>query len=257
MPAREQAREERRHREDAGQERHRLDGPPAAQVAARGLQHPHHDRRAGEGEQQPGGPAEHPHPAPAPLARGVALSRAPLQALLGLLDLLPRLHASAFDAVPRRSCVHVTRRARKGRGPAADRGGMDETWAYLEGRRAGCAYHAFIRTPLDPQPEFDHHVAIALGHAPHWRTGLPKEKELTRLQDLEDRLTASLDGHGVHVASETTDATRTVHLFIRGGGELADYVAGHGRRGSVTMSIAHDPDWSAVAHIAASVQRAA
>jgi len=94
---------------------------------------------------------------------------------------------------------------------------MDDRWTYLEGRRAGRPYAASLRTPLRPDcwPNFDHHVVISLGYAPHWRTGLPKPRELTRLQEIEDRMIDGLEGHGALVATETTDAARTVHLYIR------------------------------------------
>lgn len=135
---------------------------------------------------------------------------------------------------------------------------MDDTWTYMEGRRAGRDYTASVRTPLDRRrwPDYDHHVVVALGYAPHWRTGLPKPKELTRLQDLEDRMIDALEGHGALVASETTDATRTVHLYIRGGGQLAEFYGGHGKQGSVEITIEHDPEWRGVAHLAERVNSA-
>jgi len=136
---------------------------------------------------------------------------------------------------------------------------MDDRWTYLEGRRAGRAYTASLRTPLRPDrwPTFDHHVVISLGYAPHWRTGLPKPKELARLQELEDRMIDGLEGHGALVATETTDATRTVHLYIRGGGPLAEFYRGFGRQGAVGIGIDHDPEWAQVAHLAARASAAA
>jgi len=136
---------------------------------------------------------------------------------------------------------------------------MDDRWTYLEGRRAGRPYAASLRTPLRPDcwPNFDHHVVISLGYAPHWRTGLPKPRELTRLQEIEDRMIDGLEGHGALVATETTDAARTVHLYIRGGGLLAEFYRGFGRQGAVGIRIEHDPEWTQVAHLAARANAAA
>lgn len=132
----------------------------------------------------------------------------------------------------------------------------DDRWLYIEGNRDGSAFMASLRTPLDPTswPDFDHHVAIEVGYAPQWRTGLPKPKELTRLQDLEDRLMARMEGHGVLVASETSGARRTMHFFIRGGGPLAEMYRERerkGRKGGIAVSVTHDPAWERIAHITA------
>jgi hypothetical protein len=131
---------------------------------------------------------------------------------------------------------------------------MEDSWIYIEGKRNGRAYMANVRHPLDElrHPEYDHHVALTLDYTPHWRTGLPKPKELTRLQDFEDRIISRLEGHGVLAGSETIDARRTIHLYIRGGGPLLAMYrerADAGKRGGVTVTVAHDPDWRAVEHL--------
>src|SRR5919108_3956080 len=88
---------------------------------------------------------------------------------------------------------------------------MDDNWLYIEGKRRGRPYTASVRVPFGPSrwPEYDHHVTVVLRYAPHWRTGLPKPKELTRLQDFEDRMIESLGDLGALVATETTDMRRT------------------------------------------------
>jgi hypothetical protein len=131
---------------------------------------------------------------------------------------------------------------------------MEDQWLYMEGKRAGRPYTASLRIPFDRArwPEYDHHVALVLRYGAHWRNGLPKAPELTRLQDLEDRMIDTLEGHGALVATETADAKRTIHLYVRGGGPLAE---GFHRRASATVT--HDPQWERVAHLSAAVARRA
>jgi hypothetical protein len=142
-----------------------------------------------------------------------------------------------------------------------DNPSVEERWVHVEGKRGGRAYTASVRHPFDRTgwPEFEHHVAVAIDYAPHWRTGLPKGRELTRLQDLEDRMIEQLEGHGVLVASETTDATRTVHLFIRDGGPLIEMYRDwqrRGKQGGLAVTVVHDPQWQTVAYLAQVAARA-
>jgi hypothetical protein len=133
---------------------------------------------------------------------------------------------------------------------------MEDNWIYREGRRNGHAYAASSRDPLDPArwPEFDHHVELKLGYAPHWRTGLPKPQELTRLQEFEDDLIARLSSYGELVATETTQAQRTVHLYLRAGCMLLemfrDWATRDGGRKGPWVAVRHDPQWEGVAHLA-------
>jgi hypothetical protein len=139
---------------------------------------------------------------------------------------------------------------------------MEDQWLYREGKRDGRPYMASIRLPFDPARwrEFDHHIAVAVTYGPHWRTGLPKPRELTRLQDLEDRMIAHLEGHGVLVATETSDATRTIHLLVRGGGPIVESFRERERRGKekgVAVTVARDPAWEGLAHLMPDAARAA
>src|SRR5215207_5210175 len=84
---------------------------------------------------------------------------------------------------------------------------MDDRWMYVEGKRAGRPYMA----------------ALAIGYLGNWRDGLPKPKELMRLQDLEDDMIEKLDGHGALVATETGAGNRTIHLLVRNGGVVEMY----------------------------------
>jgi hypothetical protein len=91
-------------------------------------------------------------------------------------------------------------------------------------------------------PEYEHHIAITLDYGAHCRTGLPKPRELKRLQEFESRIIAHLDGHGMVAGSETADARRTVHVYVRG----------------IQYTVTHDPEWRPVAHLAqVSARRAA
>lgn len=133
----------------------------------------------------------------------------------------------------------------------------DDCWIYREGKRDGHEYTASARDPLDRArwPGLDHHVALTLGYAPHWWTGLPKPKELTRLQDFEDDLIERLaaTASGELVASETTQARRTIHLYLRADCLMLEYFRGRaaqdgGRKGP-WVTVTHDPAWACVAHL--------
>jgi hypothetical protein len=146
--------------------------------------------------------------------------------------------------------------------PAADARSMDDSWIYIEGKRGGRAYMANVRHPLADlrHPDYEHHITLELRYAPHWLTGLPKPRELTRLQDFEDRTISHLEGHGVLAGSETCDATRTVHLYIRGGGRILELYrkrAATPKGPGVSVSVSHDPEWREIDHLAQASQRAA
>jgi hypothetical protein len=113
---------------------------------------------------------------------------------------------------------------------------------------------AGVRYPLDRAlwPDFDHPVAVTVDYAPQWRTGLPKPKDLPRLQNLEESLLANIEGHGVFLGSESTDGRRTLHLFVRGGGPLVEMWRAEeasGKQGGIAVAVRHDPDWNGVAHL--------
>ena len=140
----------------------------------------------------------------------------------------------------------------------------DDDWLYREGKRDGHEHMATSRDPLDPArwPGFEHHVRLTLGYTPHWRTGLPKPKELIRLQDHEDGLIANLAeaGAGELVATETTQAKRTIHLYLREGPMLdmfAEWAARDPGKKGPWVTVTHDPAWSGVAHLAPPAERAA
>jgi hypothetical protein len=139
---------------------------------------------------------------------------------------------------------------------------MHDGWIYIEGKRDGRAYVANVRHPLEAlrNPEYEHHVALALAYAAHWRTGLPKPNELMRLQDFEDAMIVRLQGHGILAGSETSDARRIVHLYLRGGGALLEVFRRHeraGRQDGLEVTVTHDPEWLEIAHLAQASERAA
>ena len=131
---------------------------------------------------------------------------------------------------------------------------------YVEGKREGRPFAVALRIPFGPDrwPEYDHHVVLALDYLSNRRNGLPKPKELMRLQDFEDGVIEKLEGHGALVATETGAGTRAIHLFIRNGG-LVELYRDYERRGDVRgmkVTVAHDPEWEGVAHLSALAQRA-
>jgi hypothetical protein len=131
---------------------------------------------------------------------------------------------------------------------------MDDNWLYLEAKRNGLAWAAAVRVPFGPSrwPEFGHQVTLVLRYTPHWRTGLPKPKELTRLQDFEDRMIDSIGEDGALVATETSDTRRTIHLRLPEGGLLDMYRELERKHtdGGLVITVAHDPEWAAAAHLA-------
>jgi hypothetical protein len=139
---------------------------------------------------------------------------------------------------------------------------MDDRWIYIEGRRDGRAYMANVRHPLEDvrNPEYEHHVALTLSYGTHWRTGLPRPGELTRLQDFEDGMIRRLHGHGILAGTETTGGWRTMHLYLRGGGPLLEVFRQHeraGQRDGLRVTVTHDPEWIEVEHLAQASARGA
>jgi hypothetical protein len=138
---------------------------------------------------------------------------------------------------------------------------MHDRWIHIEGKRDGRAYVANVRHPLEAlrNPEYEHHVALTLSYAAHWRTGLPKPDELMRLQDFEDMMIVRLQGHGIVVGSETGDARRTVHVYLRGGGPLLEVFRRHeaaAQQDGLVVTVTHDPEWREIAHLARASERA-
>ena len=138
---------------------------------------------------------------------------------------------------------------------------MDDSWLYLETKRDGRAWMAGVRVPFGPSrwPAFDHQVTLVLRYAPHWRTGLPKPKELTRLQEFEDRMIETIGTDGAVVATETSDMRRTIHLRLPEGALLDQYREWEREytKGGLVVTVEHDPEWAAVAHLAQYAARAA
>jgi hypothetical protein len=129
-------------------------------------------------------------------------------------------------------------------------------WLYVEAKKKGRDYMAGVRFPLEQtlRPDFDHHVAVTVDYAAHWRTGLPKPKDLPRLRDLEDSFLRNLESHGVFVGSESTDGRRTMHLFVRGEGPLVEMWRAHeaaGKQGGIAVTVRRDPHWDGIAHLRA------
>ena len=137
---------------------------------------------------------------------------------------------------------------------------MKDDWLYVEGRRQSRAYAASLRTPFERVrwPDFEFHVTLVLAYAPHWRTGLPKPKELTRLQDFEDNVTEKLGDHGALIATETYDTERTIHLVVGDGGLLDMFRAWERKEQTgIGVTVAHDPQWLTLAHLSQVAARAA
>jgi len=136
---------------------------------------------------------------------------------------------------------------------------MDDRWMYVEGKREGRPYAAALRIPFGPArwPEYDHHVVLAVDYLASRRNGLPKPKELMRLQDLEDAIIDDLEGHGALVATETGAGTRTIHVFVRNGPIVEMYRAHAQRDGAITVTVTHDPQWDGVAHLSVLAEPAA
>jgi hypothetical protein len=152
--------------------------------------------------------------------------------------------------------VQVAQGAFKAARAGSDGLDMSDRWIHFEAKYDGVPYMANVRHPLAElrNPEYEHHVLVTLHYAAHWRTGLPKPNALPRLQDFEDRVISHLDGHGMLAGSETGDARRRVHLYIRGGGSVLDLfrrMEARGKHKGVEVAVTHDPEWRSVEHLAA------
>ncbi len=155
--------------------------------------------------------------------------------------------------------VHVRTEDVKHRPRRPDDARMADNWLYLEATRDGHAYVASFRVPFDPArwPEFDHHVALVLRYKPHWRTGLPKPDELTRLQEFEDLMIDVIGDGGALVAMETSDMRRTIHLRLPAGELLDMYRGWVGQPDRVETTVEHDPEWRCLTHLSQLAAQAA
>lgn len=128
-------------------------------------------------------------------------------------------------------------------------------WKMLEGIHDGHLLIATAEYPLRSirRPHLDTHAAVSIGYPVVRDDGLPEADMLDELRRFEDHLTERLGGSGNLLAHETSAGTRTLHYYVDGttpaGAQLKAAVTGwpHGR---VTVTIASDPGWRNVSHLA-------
>lgn len=134
------------------------------------------------------------------------------------------------------------------------------TWVMLQGTGPDGPVMAVAQVPLSPTvtPELDQHVAVSASYDDRTDEGFPADRALDALRDLEDRLTAELDGQGRIVAHETSAGRRTLHYYVDSTTQAASGLArtardwsGDGVVGEVATHAEPDPGWSAVRHLRA------
>jgi hypothetical protein len=127
-------------------------------------------------------------------------------------------------------------------------------WRMLEGTVNGHPLIATAEYPLRSirRPQLDTHVAISVGYPVIRQDGLPEDKMLDSLRDLEDHLTDRLGDSGRLLAHETSAGTRTLHYYVDGttpaAGQLQAALGGwqHGR---VDLSVSPDAGWDDLSHL--------
>jgi hypothetical protein len=128
-------------------------------------------------------------------------------------------------------------------------------WAQLQmqRRRDGAIVLASVARPAKwvDHPLLDLHMTVALPFAERTPAGLPGPGSLGRLRDFEDRLTGWLLPHIRLVAHETTQGSRTFHLYGDSddpalAGRVRDFTAGWP---GATVNASPDPGWRAIRHL--------
>lgn len=88
-------------------------------------------------------------------------------------------------------------------------------WEEIRGEQHGAVVLASVARPAKwvDHPLLDLHIAVTLPFAEQTRAGLPGPGAISRLRDVEHRLTGWLPPHVRLLAHETTRGTRTFHLY--------------------------------------------
>ena len=128
-------------------------------------------------------------------------------------------------------------------------------WVLLQGTAPdGRPVLAAAQVPLKAvtAPELDTHVHVHVPFTDRDDGGLPGPESLGALRDLEDHVTARLEGSGRVVAHETHDGVRVLHVYVDGGTPAVEQVraaVGGWTQGRVRLESQADPGWRAVAHL--------
>jgi hypothetical protein len=126
-------------------------------------------------------------------------------------------------------------------------------WALLRGERDGAVVLATLAVPAKwvDHPLLDRHIAVTLPFADQTAAGLPGPTSLGRLRELEDELADRLRPTALLVAHETTQGTRTLHLYADSDdpalGEQARLAVSGWPGAAVESSL--DPGWRAIRHL--------
>jgi hypothetical protein len=125
-------------------------------------------------------------------------------------------------------------------------------WSLLRGTGPKGPLLAMVQVPLKPArwPLLDTHIRLAVPYDRANDAGFPTEGSLEALRDLEDHITARMDGAEL-VAHETTSGVRTFHLYADGTlpAEVLKPLVASWAEGRTRLDVSADPDWAAVRHL--------
>ena len=130
-------------------------------------------------------------------------------------------------------------------------------WVLLQGEAPdGLPVIASAQVPLKAvtAPELDTYVGVQVPFTDRNAGGLPGPGSLGALRDLEDHVTARLEGSGRIVAHETHAGVRILHVYVDGGTPAVEQVraaVGAWEQGRVRVESQPDPGWRAVTHLRA------
>jgi hypothetical protein len=126
-------------------------------------------------------------------------------------------------------------------------------WALLRGKRDGAVLLATLAVSLKwvDHPLLDQHIAVTLPFADPAAAGLPDPDVLDQLREAEDGLTHQLQAAVLLVAHETTQGTRTLHLYADSDDPAVVEQVRRAVSGwpgaAVTSNL--DPGWRAIRHL--------
>lgn len=129
----------------------------------------------------------------------------------------------------------------------------EEAWSVLEGGPPERPRLALVRTP---HPRFEDlqridHVAVTAPYRPG-DVGLPSDDVLLALRDLEDAAVGATSPVAVLMGHETSNGTRTLHLYSRDGEATARQLqplVSAWELGRAKTKVTRDPGWAEVRHL--------
>jgi len=127
-------------------------------------------------------------------------------------------------------------------------------WVVLSGESEDGPVLAVTQVLLSPllAPQLDQYVSVVVPYTDRTPEGFPGPDSIDELRRLEDHLTERLGGSGRLVAHQSQAGVRTVHAYVDSTTPAAEQVraaVSGWTQGTVVVSAAPDPSWSAVSHL--------